>query len=137
MSKELINCEQQKKIYFLLLKAAKSKITIPYTRLYRGVFGDGTSFQVMNATLEAASKSLALPKDAIYSAFMAKKPNNCPGSGFYDIFRIHRAGEYRAIAGAKQASELSDSEEIRIAELERERVHEHAMKNYCALLPDS
>ena len=128
MIKEMVNYERKQEVYFLLLEAAKNRQCVSYKKLY-DLFDDETPFPVMNATLEAASESLALMEDAIYSALMARDSNNCPGSGFYDVYRIHRAEEYEAIAGSKDISKLSDREKKKIAKLERERVYEHAVKD--------
>lgn len=125
----MVITEKLDEIVELIRLAARTKSTVSFSALY-GCFDKNTPRPDMHDTLESACNQLAHWSDAIYSAVMAKKDSGCPGSGFFDTFSIHRNDEYTTIApNIKHVTELTDSQQQKIAQLERTRVYEHAALN--------
>lgn len=113
----------------LLLKAAKAGDVLMF-KDFHAVFDIGTKDEDKYDTLEAASRALAPTGVAIYSAVLAKKDTNCPGSGFYDIFNNVHRNEFFEVTGHNDIHELTDEDRRNIAAIERPRVYEHAHKHF-------
>lgn len=77
-------------------------------------------------TFEGACAELCSPEEALYGALLAKKDTGLPGKGFFSTFAATRPEAFRAIAGKTPTSKLSIEQKIRIVEIERGRVYDHA-----------
>ena len=123
--------EKVTEIREILLDAAKNRTTVPFWTFHK-LFGDEKENDRYD-TLEEASRSLAPLKDAIYSVLLAKKDDNgCPGIGFYDVFLNNRRSEFISITKHTNIHQLREEPHHRknIADLERDRVYQHAKKHY-------
>ena len=110
----------------LLKRAANGKRLCSFNELH-GLFGEEIDSPDVYDTLEAASRDLAPSELAIYSALMAKRGNQLPGLGFFDIFRNLRPDEYDAIAGQNtHPTRLTEEQRQAMAQFERHRVYMHA-----------
>ena len=98
----------------LLLDAAKAGGTAPYYKFHK-LFDDKTPDNNKYDTLDAASRALEYPSDVIYSSVLAKKDDNCPGIGFYDIFKNHHRDEFIEIAGHDDEHALTKEEKEAIS----------------------
>ena len=123
--------EKVDEIRNLLLDAAKNRTIVPL-ETFHNLFGDEKDNDRYD-TLEAASELLAPLEDAIYSVVLAKKSDNdCPGIGFYDVFLNKRRCEFLRITKHTSIYQLRAEPDHRknIANLERERVYQHAENHY-------
>lgn len=116
------------KIADFLRQKALRRSAVRYSAIYE-FFPDGTSDTTVWNAFEDACRSLAEPKEAIYGALMAKKDNDLPSTGFFDIFRNARRDEYLKVTNGKnvEACELTKAQMQAIAGFERIRVHNHAV----------
>ena len=82
-------------------------------------------------TFEAACEEIASADEAIYGALLAKKETNLPSTGFFDLFKTKRRESFLEITGNDllEANQLSHDQMVKIAQIERERVHQHAIQN--------
>lgn len=109
----------------LLLEAARTKGVLPFS-VFHAVFDPESTDYDKYDTLEAASRAIVTSELAIYSAVLARKSDNCPGIGFYDIFNNVHRDEFYNVAGHNDLHQLTDEDRVHIAEIERARVYAHA-----------
>ncbi|WP_157769427.1 hypothetical protein [Xanthomonas campestris] len=121
----MIITEKISSVAKLLLEAAQSKSTVGFRKLHE-IFDEGTRNNDVYDTLEAASRALCDTRTAIYSAVLAKNSDGCPGSGFYDIFDNICGKDFFEIAGHNDIHKLTDGDRVAVAEVERDRVYQHA-----------
>lgn len=112
-------------VRLLLHAAAVRKGTVSFAELFKQFDQDVEPADVYD-TLEAACVELADWKEAIYSVVLAKAGSKLPGDGFFDIFRFHRAEEYKRIAGQTHVHALDHSQRSEMVRIERPRVYAHA-----------
>lgn len=116
-------------IKFLKAKARR-RSAIRYSAIFN-LFDSNTHKSDVWETFEEACRKIASAEVAIYGVLLAKKDTNLPSTGFYDTFKNMRHGEYLKITGGKhlEAYDLTLEQMEKIAQLERERVHQHAAEN--------
>lgn len=114
----------------MLTHAARRRSSIMYSSIY-DIFDQETPRNDVWYTFEEACRRIAPNNIAIYGALLAEKSTGLPGTGFYEIFRNVRHDEYLRITNENnpQANRLKLEERREIAQLERERVHQHAIEN--------
>ena len=114
----------------LLENKARRRSAIRYSAIF-DFFDPDTHRNDVWETFEEACRKIAPSEVAIYGALLAKKNTNLPSTGFYDIFKNKRHEEYMRITGGKrlEAHDLTLEQMEEIAQLERERVHQHAVEN--------
>lgn len=108
----------------LLQAAAAGRRTVSFPQLFEK-FQKGVQVNDVWDTLEAASADLADPREAIYSALLAKASTGLPGEGFFDTFRLHREEDYKRIAGDLHLRALTDEQLREMVGIERPRVYAH------------
>lgn len=82
----------------------------------------------IHQTLEAAGSELAETSDAIVTCVLRTK-TGLPSIGFFDVFRIHRYAEYKAIAGDTIVQELTDEQKLEMLKLVQQRAYDYANKH--------
>jgi hypothetical protein len=114
----------------LLENKARRRSAIRYSAIF-DFFDPDTHRNDVWETFEEACRKIAPSEVAIYGALLAKKNTNLPSTGFYDIFKNKRHEEYMRITGGNrlEAHDLTLEQMEEIAQLERERVHQHAVEN--------
>jgi hypothetical protein len=112
----------------LLAGAAKTNTTVSFNN-FHNVFPNTVADSDKYDTLEAASITLCHPITAIYSALLSKKQTNCPGMGFYDIFKNIRPADYQQLANQTLVQDLTSQQQLAIATNERNRIYQHAQTN--------
>ena len=114
----------------LLKEKARRRSAIRYSAIFN-LFDSNTHIGDVWETFEEACRRIAPAEEAIYGALLAKKDTNLPSTGFYDIFKNMRHEEYLRITGGKrlEAYDLTLDQMEKIAQLERYKVHQHAMEN--------
>ena len=114
----------------LLENKARTRSAIRYSAIF-DFFDSDTHRNDVWETFEEACRKIAPSEVAIYGALLAKKDTNLPSTGFYDIFKNTRHEEYMRITGGNrlEAHDLTLEQMEEIAQLERERVHQHAVGN--------
>ncbi|WP_292933158.1 hypothetical protein [Noviherbaspirillum sp.] len=117
--------EQLTDIKLLIQRAAVSHRAVSFSALF-SAFPKGTRPENVYDTLEASCAALADWRVAIYSVVLAKNSTGLPGDGFFDIFCVHRESEYQKIAGKTHVHALTTEQRIRMVQLEKIRVYEHA-----------
>jgi len=125
----MIIVEKISNVAQLLVGAAKARKGVGFRALHALFDSDASNNDVYD-TLEAASRALCSSPLAIYSAVMAKSADGCPGSGFYDIFNNLRRDEFKAITGHNDLHQLTETDRKAIANIERDRVYQHAEKHF-------
>lgn len=118
----------------LLLKAARSKATVPYRMVFDLFAGEDVAMHDVHDTLEAACRALAPYDAAIFSAMMTCKDTNLPGSNFFDAFRSVRPDEYLEI-GTDLVGYLTEEEKIAITYQERQRIYRYVTEQFKTTAP--
>ncbi|TDF34768.1 hypothetical protein EYS14_23770 [Alteromonadaceae bacterium M269] len=111
-----------------LKTSAVNRTEIPYAEIYKFFVPNPGSGAVWD-TFEEVCNRLAEPKDAIYGALLAKADTSLPGEGFFDIYKNVRRASYLEVTYGEslQANQLSLEQKKMITQMERERVHQHAV----------
>ena len=111
----------------LLVAKASRRSAIRYGAIYE-FFENDIPQPVVWETFEEACRRIAPSEVAIYGCLLAKKDSGLPGDGFFDIFKNKRLNEYlKVTGGVRLASNTLSLEQMQqIAQLERERVHQHS-----------
>ena len=121
--------EKIPEIQSTLITKATNRSAIRYAKIF-SMFDEDTPNNDIWDTFEEACMRIAPSNEAIYGALMATNKMSLPASGFYDIFKNSRYDEYIEITQGVnlEANQLSISQMKAIAQLERERVHRHAVE---------
>lgn len=112
----------------LLLNAARNQQNVSYPAL-SSLFPANTSMTDKMDTLEEASKQLADPSIAIYSAVMAKA-TGVPGSGFFDLINNMKSHVVASVANHNHHQNLTLAEQKEITEQERACVYAHVLVHH-------
>jgi hypothetical protein len=109
----------------MLVKAAKAKSTVSFS-VFHDLFDEDIKHGDRYDTLEAASRALAMTSIAIYGAVLSKTGTGCPGTGFFDTFKINHPDEYDELAFGVEILDLDLSQMRELTRRERSRVYGHA-----------
>ncbi|MEX0739042.1 MAG: hypothetical protein WD071_06855 [Pseudohongiella sp.] len=122
--------EKVPRLMMFLKDKARRRSAISYSAVFN-FFDSNTHRSDVWETFEEACRRIAPAEEAIYGALLAKKDTNLPSTGSYDIYKNIRHEEYLSITGVKrfEAYDLTLDQMGEIAQLERDKVYQHAIEN--------